>query len=44
MARDYNKYGHLDNFTSKLIEANPHLTSGKTGYEQYYIDIEGFWR
>lgn len=45
MAKDYNKYGRLDNFTQKILEANPQFApSGKTGYEQYYIDIEGFWR
>ena len=45
MARDYYQYGQLENFISKVIEANGDLyPNGKTGYEQYYIDIQGFWR
>ena len=45
MQKDYYKYSHLDDFGVKLIEANPtHYPLGKTGYEQYYIDIQGFWR
>ena len=45
MALDYNKYGHLDNFEQKVAAANPQLyPSGRTGYEQYYTDMQGFWR
>lgn len=45
MQKDYRKYNHLDDFNLKIIEANPlHYPLGITGYEQYYIDIEGFWR
>jgi hypothetical protein len=45
MQKDYRKYNHLDNFLLKVMEANPnHYPTGITGYEQYYIDIEGFWR
>lgn len=37
-----------DNFIQKLQEANPEneylRVYGKTGYEQYYTDLEGFWR
>ena len=45
MALDYRKYGHLDDFKLKVARANPELYStGRTGYEQYYIDLEGFWR
>lgn len=45
MALDYNKYGHLEDFEYKVAEANPDFyPTGKTGYEQYYIDLEGFWR
>jgi hypothetical protein len=45
MAKDHNKYGHLDNFEAKVAAANPILyPSGRTGYEQYYIDMLGFWR
>lgn len=35
MAMDYYKYGQRDDFLSKV---------GKTGYEQFYIDMQGFWR
>ena len=44
MALDYYKYGHLDNFEAKVAAANPHYPFGVTGYEQYYIDLQGFWR
>ena len=45
MQKDYYKYGHLDDFNLKIIEANPqYYPLGLTGYEQYYIDIQGFWR
>lgn len=45
MQADYRKYNHLDDFYLKVGQANPHhYPTGKTGYEQYYIDIEGFWR
>lgn len=47
MAKDYRKYNHLDNFELKIIEANKVnglYQNGRTGYEQYYIDMEGFWR
>ena len=44
MALDYYKYGQWSKFTEKLIEANPEFFEGTTGYEQYYIDLQGFWR
>lgn len=47
MAKDYLKYNHLDDFALKIIEANKNdelYITGRTGYEQYYIDILGFWR
>lgn len=45
MALDYYQYNQLDSFLSKVAEANPSLYStGYTGYEQYYIDLQGFWR
>ena len=45
MAIDYYKYNHLDTFHRKVREANPELyPTGYTGYEQYYTDIQGFWR
>lgn len=34
-----------DDFLVKVAEKNPELyPTGYTGYEQYYIDMEGFWR
>jgi hypothetical protein len=34
MAKDYNKYGHLDNFEDRVAAANPSLyPTGRTGYE-----------
>ena len=45
MALDYKKYNHLDDFQQRVAKANPDLyPTGITGYEQYYIDMEGFWR
>lgn len=45
MALDYNKFSGMDNFLSKVRTANPDTCRfGKTGYEQYYTDILGFWR
>lgn len=44
MALDYRKYYHNDNFLYELAQANPQYPDGHTGYEQYYIDMEGFWR
>lgn len=44
MANDYFKYGFLSNFKSLVNEANENCPFGITGYEQYYTDIQGFWR
>lgn len=45
MALDYYAYNQLDNYQAKLIGTNPDTCRfGITGYEQYYIDIQGFWR
>ena len=45
MALDYYKYNILDNFELKVSQANPDFyPTGRTGYEQYYIDMQGFWR
>lgn len=34
-----------DHFLSKVAELNPYYyPTGYTGYEQYYTDMEGFWR
>ena len=51
MAIDYRRFNHCDDFGLKVQEVNGKQFDGKyiyprgvTGYEQYYIDIEGFWR
>ena len=44
MALDYRRCYHNDDFLYYLKKYNPWCTTGKTGYEQYYIDLEGFWR
>lgn len=45
MATDYYKYNILDDFELLVAKANSDLyPSGRTGYEKYYTDIQGFWR
>jgi hypothetical protein len=51
MAKDYRKHMHEDDFSLRLREINGKTAdgewrypTGKTGYEQYYTDLEGFWR
>ena len=45
MAMDYYHYNFLDDFELRIAEANPDFyPSGRTGYEQYYVDMQGFWR
>jgi hypothetical protein len=45
MARDYLRHGHEDDFMAVIAENNGTLyPNGMTGYEQYYIDMQGFWR
>ncbi len=44
MALDYRKYYHNDDFLSNLAQKNQQYPDGHTGYEQYYVDMEGFWR
>jgi len=45
MALDYYKYNFLDDFEVRIANANPEsCPTGETGYEQYYIDLQGFWR
>ena len=45
MALDYFKHNQEDDFYTKLIHNNPnHYPTGITGYEQFYSDIQGFWR
>ena len=45
MALDYYKYNFLEDFELKVAAANPVLyPTGRTGYENYYTDLQGFWR
>ena len=45
MAKDYFRYNTLSDFEIRLREANPETyPSGRTGYEQYYTDIQVCWR
>jgi hypothetical protein len=44
MAVDFREYGQNDDYISKLQKLNPKTCiKGKTGYEQYYTDLLGFW-
>lgn len=44
MALDYYASGNEEDFRFQVAAANPEYPLGKTGYEQYYIDLQGFWR
>lgn len=45
MAKDYFKYNTLSDFEIRVREANPDTyPTGRTGYEQYYTDIQVCWR
>lgn len=44
MALDYNRYKNNSNYAEQLALKNPIYYGGKTGYEQYYVDMLGFWR
>lgn len=44
MGLDYYKYNILDNFELLVGRFNPQYPTGQTGYERYYIDLQGFWR
>jgi len=45
MALDYFLYHTQDDFLIKIAKNNPnYYPLGITGYEQYYTDIQGFWR
>ena len=44
MALDYFKYGWMDDFEYRVGLWNPQYPTGRTGYEQYYTDMQGFWR
>ena len=44
MALDFYKHNQDDDFLYIIEQNNPQFIGGKTGYEQYYSDIQGFWR
>lgn len=44
MATDYYRMGTEPDFRTRVQQNNPWCMNGKTGYEQYYQDIQGFWR
>lgn len=49
MAQDYKKHNRDNDFALKIAENNKIngqslYPTGRTGYEQYYIDLDGFWR
>lgn len=44
MALDYRKCQKDSDFLYNLASKNPQYPTGRTGYEQYYTDLEGFWR
>ena len=44
MGVDFLEYNHNDDFEVKISKNNPSYKFGKTGYEQYYEDMVGFWR
>ena len=45
MSLDYNKHYHEDDFLYQIAQNNINFyPDGQTGYERYYVDINGFWR
>lgn len=44
MALDFYRHNQENDYLLKLEEYNPEFVNGKTGYEQYYSDMQGFWR
>lgn len=45
MQKDFRKHHRDDDFAINLIKNNKDIyPTGMTGYEAYYIDLEGFWR
>ena len=44
MALDFYKYGQDPDFYIQLEKDNPQYIGGITGYEQFYYDIQGYWR
>jgi hypothetical protein len=45
MALDYRRHYHDTDFLYNIASNNINFyPTGITGYERYYVDIEGFWR
>jgi hypothetical protein len=44
MAYDYYQHNEEPDFFNKVAAANPWALDGRTGYEQYYSELQGFWR
>lgn len=45
MSKDYLKWNHLDDFEARVYAANGYTyPNGFTRYNQYYTDINSFWR
>lgn len=44
MAIDFYAHNQDADFLLQIANANPQFPDGQTGYEQYYIDMQGFWR
>ena len=45
MQKDFRKHHREDDFILKIIENNKDIyPTGVTGYEPFYVDLEGFWR
>lgn len=44
MAVDFYRHNQESDFLLKVAAANPWFPDGKTGYEQYYSDMQAFWR
>lgn len=44
MAIDFYRHNEETDYLINLEKANPQFIDGKTGYEQYYSDMQAFWR
>lgn len=44
MAIDFVNHNDEPSFAVQISSKNPWIKNGKTGYEHYYVDMEGFWR
>ena len=44
MARDYYQHNEFPDFFQQIQANNPWCKNGKTGYETFYMDLQGFWR